>query len=154
MVKDGGHGEHGLVRDGARFERGMEGDEERVCGRAAQAGDLPGFRAGAAVRRSRVRRARPETEPKEVLLGKTQAIYHSAEWNAMVDALRGFGSDGAAVVGGADDIVPVKAGAGSEATPYPDLVERSERAMSILWRGADLGTQSHSGSGKGLPIPI
>ena len=83
------------------------------------------------------------------LLGKTQAIFNSQEWLAMVAALRGFGSDGAAVVGGADDIVPVAVGASSEATPFPGLVERSERAMSILWRGADLGTQAHSGSGQG-----
>ena len=66
------------------------------------------------------------------LLGKTQAIFNSSEWQAMVAALRGFGNDGAAVVGGADDIVPVKVGSGSEATPFPGLVERSERAMSIL----------------------
>ena len=83
------------------------------------------------------------------LLGKTGAAFNSVEWNAMVAALRGFGNDGAAVVGGADDIVPVKVGGGSEATPFPSLVERSDRAMSILWRGADLGTQSHSGAGKG-----
>ena len=83
------------------------------------------------------------------LLGKTQAIFNSAEWQAMAAALRGFGHDGAAVVGGADDIVPVPMGAGSETTPFPGLVERSERAMSILWRGADLGTQAHSGTGQG-----
>ena len=83
------------------------------------------------------------------LLGKTQAIFNSQEWQAMVAALRGFGNDGAAVVGGADDIVPVAVGGGSEGTPFPGLVERSERAMSILWRGADLGTQAHSGSGAG-----
>ena len=83
------------------------------------------------------------------LLGKTGAAFNSAEWNAMAAALRGFGSDGAAVVGGADDIVPVQAGAGSEDTPFQGLVERSDRAMSILWRGADLGTQSHGTSGGG-----
>ena len=83
------------------------------------------------------------------LLGKTQAAFNSAEWQAMAAALRGFGSDGAAVVGGADDIVPVAAGGGSEGTPFAGLVERSERAMSILWRGADLGTQAHSGAGRG-----
>ncbi len=83
------------------------------------------------------------------LLGKTGAAFNSAEWNAMAAALRGFGSDGAAVIGGADDIVPVQAGVASESTPFPGLVERSDQAMSILWRGADLGTQSHSGTGKG-----
>ncbi len=83
------------------------------------------------------------------LLGKTSAIFNSPEWQAMVGALRGFGNDGAAVVSGGDDIVPVKVGGGSETTPFPGLVDRSERGMSILWRGADLGTQSHSGGGKG-----
>ena len=83
------------------------------------------------------------------LLGKTAAAFNSAEWNAMVAALRGFGSDGAAVVGGADDIVPVQAGVGGESLPYQGLVERSDRAMSILWRGADLGTQSHGTTGGG-----
>ena len=88
------------------------------------------------------------------LLGKTGAAFNSAEWNAMAAALRGFGSDGAAVIGGTDDIVPVQAGTGSEDTPYQGLVERSDRAMSILWRGADLGTQSHgtSGGGQGASV--
>ena len=88
------------------------------------------------------------------LLGKTGAAFNSAEWNAMAAALRGFGSDGAAVVGGADDIVPVQAGAASADIPFQGLVERSDRAMSILWRGADLGTQSHgtSGGGQGASV--
>ncbi len=88
------------------------------------------------------------------LLGKTGAAFNSAEWNAMAAALRGFGSDGAAVVGGADDIVPVQAGVGGERTPYEGLVERSDRALSILWRGADLGTQSHGtgGGGQGASV--
>ena len=77
------------------------------------------------------------------LLGKTQASFNSAEWQAMVAALRGFGHDGAAVVGGSDDIVPVAVGSGSEATPFPGLVERSERAMSILWAG---GGPGHAGA--------
>lgn len=83
------------------------------------------------------------------LLGKTGAAFNSAEWNAMATALRGFGSDGAAVIGGADDIVPVQAGGSSQDLPFQGLVERSDRAMSILWRGADLGTQSHGTSGGG-----
>ena len=53
------------------------------------------------------------------LLGKTQAIFNSQEWQAMVSALMGFGNDGAAVVGGADDIVPVQVGGGGgEGTPF------------------------------------
>ncbi len=83
------------------------------------------------------------------LLGKTTASFNSTEWNAMVGALRGFANDGAAVVSGGDSIEPLKFGGGSETTPFPGLVERSERGMSILWRGADLGTQAHSGAGKG-----
>ncbi len=83
------------------------------------------------------------------LLGKTGAKYNSKEWNAMAEALRGFGSDGAAVIGGTDEIIPVTVGGGSESTPYPGLIDRADRAMSILWRGADLGTQSHTGTGKG-----
>ncbi len=84
------------------------------------------------------------------LLGKTGAPFNSREWNAMAEALRGFGSDGAAVIGGTDEIVPVSAGnGGADSLPYAGLVERSDRAMSILWRGADLGTQSHVGTGGG-----
>ena len=84
------------------------------------------------------------------LLGKTGAPFNSREWNAMAEALRGFGSDGAAVIGGTDEIVPVAVGnGGSDSLPYAGLIERSDRAMSILWRGADLGTQSHGGTGGG-----
>ena len=83
------------------------------------------------------------------LLGKTGAPFNSREWNAMAAALRGFGSDGAAVIGGTDEIIPVSVAGGSDSVPYPGLIERSDRAMSILWRGADLGTQSHGGAGGG-----
>ena len=83
------------------------------------------------------------------LLGKTGAPFNSREWNAMAAALRGFGSDGAAVIGGTDEIVPVSVAGGSDSVPYPGLIERSDRAMSILWRGADLSTQSHGGAGGG-----
>ena len=83
------------------------------------------------------------------LLGKTGAPFNSREWRAMAEALRGFGSDGAAVIGGSDEIIPVTVGTSSNALPYAGLIEHSDRAMSILWRGADLGTQSHGGGGGG-----
>lgn len=81
------------------------------------------------------------------LHGKTPAAKGSTEWNALVAALKAFGMDWAVVTNEGAEIVPLDVSARGE-LPYPKLVERCDRAMAILYRGADLSTMS-AGDGEG-----
>ena len=83
------------------------------------------------------------------ILGKTAASQGSAQWDAMKAAVSAFANDFAAVCNVSDTIEMIKADGGQGSTPFEAIVEKMDRAMSILWRGADLGTQSHHGTGQG-----
>ncbi len=83
------------------------------------------------------------------ILGKTAASQGSDQWEAMKTAVAAFANDFAAVCNVSDTIDLIKAEGSQGATPFQPIVEMMDRAMSILWRGADLGTQSHHGSGQG-----
>ncbi len=83
------------------------------------------------------------------LLGKTGATKGSDQWNAFVEALQNFSNDFAGVCGLQDVIEEIKIARGTGSTPFPELVDKMDKAMTILWRGADLSTQSHGGQGKG-----
>ena len=82
------------------------------------------------------------------LLGKTPATPGSAEWNAMESAVGAFMNDWAAVVNQGAEISLVEASAGGGQNPFEPLIERMDRAIAILWRGADLSTMS-AGNGEG-----
>ena len=86
------------------------------------------------------------------LLGKTSAAKDSPGWNALVDAVEAFGQDWAAVVNTEAQIDLIEAkGAGS--LPFPSLVERMDRAIATICRGADLSTMSAgSGTGQGASL--
>ena len=79
--------------------------------------------------------------------GVTSATRGSAEWNRMVEAVEDFATDFAAVMNESEKIEPINIETKGQ-LPYPKLVERMDRAMASLWRGADLSTMS-SGSGEG-----
>jgi len=81
------------------------------------------------------------------LHGVTDAAEGSTEWNTLVTALQNFGVDWAMVTNRGAEINKVDTSATGE-LPYPKLVERMDRAMAALWRGADLSTMS-AGSGEG-----
>jgi len=81
------------------------------------------------------------------LHGLTDAAEGSTEWNTLVDALQNFGVDWAMVTNRGAEINKIDVSAGGE-LPYPRLVERMDRAMAALWRGADLSTMS-AGMGEG-----
>jgi len=83
------------------------------------------------------------------ILGKTAASQGSDQWDAMKGAVAAFANDFAAVCNVSDTIELIKAEGGQGATPFEPIIEKMDRAMSILWRGADLGTQSHHGTGGG-----
>jgi hypothetical protein len=81
------------------------------------------------------------------LHGETQAAYGSKEWKDFRDALAAFVSDGAVVTSPGTKITPVTVN-GVEA-PSAALIERMDRAIARMWRGADLGTMSQDGSAVG-----
>jgi phage gp29-like protein len=74
-------------------------------------------------------------------LGKSGAVPGSADWNAMVAAVRSMSAEWSAVVGLQEVIDVIDMTAGGE-IPYPKLIDRMDRAITILWRGGDLGTMS------------
>ena len=81
------------------------------------------------------------------LLGKTSAAKDSPGWTALVEAVEGFGQDWSAVCNTEATLELIEAkGAGS--LPFPALVERMDRAIATICRGADLSTMS-AGSGQG-----
>lgn len=76
----------------------------------------------------------------------------SAEWNAMRNLVASAASEMAWVRSSSQSVNKVDFGAEGE-LPYPALVERMDRAMSRLWRGADLSTMSSGkGEGKGASL--
>jgi len=79
--------------------------------------------------------------------GVTNAKRGSAEWNDMVEAVENFATDFAAVMSSDEKIEAINVETRGQ-LPYPKLVERMDRAMAAIWRGADLSTMS-SGSGEG-----
>lgn len=87
------------------------------------------------------------------VLGKTDAAKGSEAWEAMEEAVGSLMNDWAAVCSTGDsmELLETKGGAGN--LPFPPLVERMDRAIASLWRGADLSTLSAgSGSGQGASL--
>jgi phage gp29-like protein len=82
--------------------------------------------------------------------GVTDAAPGSAEWNAAREAVELFGAEFRALMSEGTNIEAIDLGARGE-LPYPALVERMDRGISVLWRGADLSTISReSGIGASL----
>jgi len=80
-------------------------------------------------------------------LGKTAAQKGSAGWRDMTTAVGSIGSEFGAVIN-SGDLIEVLNLTGRGELPYPDLVERMDRAQVMLWRGGDLSTMSReSGTG-------
>lgn len=79
--------------------------------------------------------------------GKVNAPVGSIRYNAMKDAVAEFGSDFTCVTGIDDSIVKIDC-ASNGPLPYGTLIDRADKAIAALWRGADLSTIS-SGSGDG-----
>lgn len=79
------------------------------------------------------------------ICGETTAAPGSQEWKAMESAVADFAAEFAAVYSTGDSINKIDLTAQGE-LPYPKLIERMDRMMASLWRGADLSTMS-SGTG-------
>jgi len=82
--------------------------------------------------------------------GVTDAAPGSAEWNSARDAVEAFGAEFRALMTEGTNIEAIDLGVNGD-LPYPELVERMDRGISILWRGADLATISR-GSGLGASL--
>ncbi len=82
------------------------------------------------------------------ILGKTTAAQNSPAWNTMADAVASFGQDWAAVCNSEGSIELVEAKGGTS-MPFEPLVQRMDRAIASVCRGADLSTMSsgHMGAG-------
>lgn len=83
--------------------------------------------------------------------GKTDAVKGSPEWDDFVSAVQSFAEDWAAVSNRNADISLVEAAKGGGDGGYDKIVEKMDRAITQLWRGADLGTSSSAhGTGASL----
>jgi hypothetical protein len=85
------------------------------------------------------------------LHGTTSASKGSDEWNALRDALKSFGQDWSLITNEGAKIDKLDVSASGE-LPHPKLIEECNRAMSILWRGADLSTMSAGGDSSGASV--
>ena len=80
-------------------------------------------------------------------IGETNAAKDSPEWDAMLAAVESIMSGAAAVKNTGEQITLLET-KGHGDMPYRDLVERMDRMMASIWRGADLSTMSRGGSSK------
>jgi hypothetical protein len=75
------------------------------------------------------------------LIGITNSLPNSEHWNALDRALESL-VQGRAVIHSEADSIKVLNLLGGGQLPYPQLIERVDRLLASLWRGADLSTLS------------
>lgn len=88
------------------------------------------------------------------VLGRTSAAAGSPEALAMAQATQAFGHDWCAVITGddgthADPIKIIQAAGNPAGMPMPAVIERVDRRMAALYRGADLSSMSSGARGEG-----
>lgn len=82
------------------------------------------------------------------LHAKTDAAKDSTEWDVLVEAVQDFANEFACVTNRDAEIALIEAKGGGSALPFGPLVERMDRAIAAICRGADLSTIS-AGAGEG-----
>ena len=82
------------------------------------------------------------------LHGETSAAPGSEEWNKMRDALANFSQDWALLTSAGAKVNTIEVNTAGT-MPHLEMVDRMDRAIARLWRGADLGTMSQDGSAVG-----
>ena len=75
------------------------------------------------------------------IVGKTEHAKDSEGWNNLVTAVGAIAADFSCVTSKTDDIEKLDFTAEGQ-LPYPQLVERMDRAIAAIWRGGDLSTMS------------
>ncbi len=83
--------------------------------------------------------------------GVTDALPGTPEWNQAKEAVEEFGSEFHALMNRGTEIEAIDL-RGRGDLPYPQLVERMDKAIIALWRGADLSTLSASSGGVGASV--
>jgi hypothetical protein len=88
------------------------------------------------------------------VLGRTSAAADTPEAIAMEEATQAFGHDWCAVITGddgthAEPIKIIQAEGNPAGMPMPAVIERVDRRMAALYRGADLSSMSSGPSGEG-----
>lgn len=84
------------------------------------------------------------------IVGLTDAALNSKEWNDFADAIQKFSEDWVTVCN-KGNVVQLVEPKGTADGPFAPLVEKMDRAMTILWRGSDLSTMSaHNAAGASL----
>lgn len=88
------------------------------------------------------------------VLGRTSAAAGTPEATAMEEATQAFGHDWCAVITGddgthAEPIKIIQAEGNPAGMPMPAVIERVDRRMAALYRGADLSSMSSGPSGEG-----
>ena len=88
------------------------------------------------------------------VLGRTSAKSGSAEAVAMTEATQAFGHDWCAVITGDDGthakpIEIIQASGNPAGMPMPAVIERVDRRIAALYRGADLSSMSSGAAGDG-----
>lgn len=86
------------------------------------------------------------------VVGRTSAPEGSPEGTAMAEAVEAFGNDMKAVIFGDDGsgkIELIQANGSPQAMPMPALIERVDRRLAAMWRGADLSTMSSGMTAEG-----
>jgi phage gp29-like protein len=71
----------------------------------------------------------------------TTAEPGSKEWEALVEYVQNFGPDGGGVRSQSATITPIEI-KNTSSEMFSKMVENMDRALTILWRGGDLGTTS------------
>jgi len=79
------------------------------------------------------------------IAARTPAAPNSPEWNACADTITAFGAEYIGLFSSGTEITAIDL-TSKGTLPYPILIERMDRAIAILWRGADLSTMSKGDS--------
>ena len=79
--------------------------------------------------------------------GKTAAAKDSPAWNDFADAVARFGQEWATITSQDATIELIEAKGSAGTLPFPELIEKMDKAIATICRGADLSTMS---SGRGM----
>ena len=85
------------------------------------------------------------------IIGKTSAQQGTKQWKDLVAAIAAIGRDSRMVVDKGTNVESIQA-TGSGNQPYSPLVEWGDRAISSLYRGADLSTMSGAAQAVGASL--
>jgi hypothetical protein len=82
-----------------------------------------------------------ERNGRPIIRGTTAAAENSPEWKALESTVEDILNGNAVVHSSSDDVKVLDLAVGGN-IPYPGLVDRIDRMIAALWRGADLSTIS------------